>query len=485
MIRCQSQRESLVRAQAIDGAKAGREDLGGGPEHDVAAVERRDAGRCSDQLLDRHQAHILDPDAGVTGDAGIGRLDRTQMGRRLLAVDAVDEDHPGIADRPGRVRDRIEDTARIELADDMASPWVDEVVRRPLLHRGHERVGDGDGEVEVAHPRRVELQRDELENVGVIDAEHPHVRAAAGAALLDRLGRDVEDLHQRDRSARGAARRGDEIAGGTQPREREAGPAAGLLDLGGPADGLEHTGRRIVDGNDEACRELAEWSAGVHEGRRVRNELEFGHHPLEGGARRGDLVRRVAELPFDRAHVMGDATEQLLWRLDHSAALAREVAGAEDRESVIGQRRRHVSTVRSRAWARNRPRKRLAWILVGVLSGLLALAGRALASPSVEDDQAAEAAEPEIDEELARSSLDVGSELYDDSIAVMSGLVDATTYHDADARHQRPSPFGRLDLVFAWRRTDRVTEHAPGTFVAMPGEPTRRDEVWLVAIWRN
>lgn len=113
----------------------------------------------------------------------------------------------------------------------------------------------------------------------------------------------------------------------------------------------------------------------------------------------------------------------------------------------------------------------------------MALAGRALAAP-VDNTPSDAELDGELDEELARSALDVGSELHDDSLSVMSGLVDVTTYRDAEARHQRPSPFGRLDLVFAWRRVDRVSE-APDTFVAMPGEPTRRDEVWLVAIWRN
>ena len=43
----------------------------------------------------------------------------------------------------------------------------------------------------------IELDRDELEDVGVVDAEHAHVGAAPRAALLDRLGRDVEHLHER------------------------------------------------------------------------------------------------------------------------------------------------------------------------------------------------------------------------------------------------------------------------------------------------
>jgi len=122
-----------------------------------------------------------------------------------------------------------------------------------------------------------------------------------------------------------------------------------------------------------------------------------------------------------------------------------------------------VRTVRNAARARNRPRKRLAWILVAVLSGLLALAGRALADPPT-------------DEEIARSADDAGEELLEDDFAALSGLVDVTTLRDLQARHARPSRWGRLDLSLAWRRIDRDEPLST---------PERRDEVWLFATWRH
>nr|MBA3503706.1 hypothetical protein [Deltaproteobacteria bacterium] len=45
-----------------------------------------------------------------------------------------------------------------------------------------------------------------------------------------------------------------------------------------------------------------------------------------------------------------------------------------------------------------------------------------------------------------------------------------------EARHQRPSRWGRVDLAVAWRRIDTYDE---------PSEPSRRHEILLVATWRN
>jgi hypothetical protein len=73
--------------------------------------------------------------------------------------------------------------------------------------------------------------------------------------------------------------------------------------------------------------------------------------------------------------------EQLIGGLDHDAAVARQVAGAQDRESVVGERRRHVRTVRSAAWSRNRPRRRVAWLLLVILLVLIALVARVDAAP--------------------------------------------------------------------------------------------------------
>jgi hypothetical protein len=79
--------------------------------------------------------------------------------------------------------------------------------------------------------------------------------------------------------------------------------------------------------------------------------------------------------------MIGDPPEQLGRGLDHGAVIARQVASPEHREGVVGERRRHVRTVRSAAWSRNRPRGRLAWLLVVILVVVIALAVRLDAAP--------------------------------------------------------------------------------------------------------
>jgi hypothetical protein len=80
--------------------------------------------------------------------------------------------------------------------------------------------------------------------------------------------------------------------------------------------------------------------------------------------------------------VAGDPAEQLLRRLHDQAALACEVTRAQDRERIVGERRRHLRTIRSAARSRNRGRPGLAWLIVLALSLLILAATRAAAAPN-------------------------------------------------------------------------------------------------------
>ena len=159
-----------------------------------------------------------------------------------------------------------------------------------------------------------------------------------------------------------------------------------------------------------------------------------------------------------------------------------------------------MRTVRSTAKARNRPRERLAWIVIAVLSGLLALAGRAFASPPPDDGAATDAEFLSLDDALAelaeetdfaRGPLDVGALLLaDDALVTTSGLVDAGTLAETHARARAASatPWGRLDVALAWRRSDRIAPSIDGlaAIESSPGtREIRREELWLVATWRH
>ena len=124
------------------------------------------------------------------------------------------------------------------------------------------------------------------------------------------------------------------------------------------------------------------------------------------------------------------------------------------------------------------------------LIGLCALAGRASANDELDDGEA----EPivEVDEvgteTEARSSADVEAVLAEESIAAASGLLDTTSIQNVQARHQRPSRFGRLDLSVAWRVRDRIDDAGADAVIdrnTVVGASRRRGELWLLLTWRN
>jgi hypothetical protein len=320
----------------------------------------------------------------------------------------------------------------------------------------------------------------------MIDAQHAHVGAAPRPALLDRLGGNVEHLHQRHGTRGVATGRRDEVARRPQPGEREAGASARLLDLRGPAHRLEDPRGRIVDGNHETGGELTKWPARVHERWRVGEELERGHHPLEGGARGSDLVGRVTDPRLRRAHVVRDPAEELLWRLNDDPVLAREIACAEDRESVFGQRRRHVRTVRSVAQGRNQPRPRLAWLIVFVVLALLAFTARLAAADSAID--ASPIGEEDItDDETATVDTTAATGDPTEAESFDPTWADAGSADQREATQRPPgSRIGRIDLTITWRRTTTWHTSPAGELRAADDEPRAiaRHQWFVVATWR-
>ena len=123
----------------------------------------------------------------------------------------------------------------------------------------------------------------------MIHAQNPHIRAAAGAALLDSLRRHVKHPHKADRAARHAAGGVDRAAAGAQTGEGKAGAAAGLMDQRCLLDRLKNRLHTVLDRQNKAGGQLAERPAGVHQRGGIGQEFEIGHH--------------VIELVFQRFHV--------------------------------------------------------------------------------------------------------------------------------------------------------------------------------------
>src|SRR6185312_4459940 len=78
--------------------------------------------------------------------AGVGALDGAKAGRRVIAVDAIDEDHARLAVAPGGFDDATEDRARIELPDSQTGSGINQIVRRSRLDSLHEFVSYSHGD---------------------------------------------------------------------------------------------------------------------------------------------------------------------------------------------------------------------------------------------------------------------------------------------------------------------------------------------------
>jgi hypothetical protein len=175
---------------------------------------------------------------GVQGlfATGVRRPDRAESPGRVAPVDPVDEDESRVAHRPGRPDEETEDFAGLLRPVLPALVRVAYGIGAVLLEGTHELVGHGDGDVEIGQAPAVPL----------------HVGPTARPALLDGLGRGVDDPEERDRSRGDALGLSDEAPPGTERAEIEAGPAAFLVDEGRVLDGVEDGVHRILDGEDEA-----------------------------------------------------------------------------------------------------------------------------------------------------------------------------------------------------------------------------------------
>ncbi len=285
-------------------------------------------------------ALALDQDAQVNGAqvagvirvkrlfaARVRRFDEADVLDRVPLVDAVDEDDAGLATLVSVLEDHFPDLADgDELAGSLALGvaalellplfvvgvlnFVDRVrIRLELIE---ETVGDRNRDVVVRETSAVVLERDEGQDVRVVDAEHAHVGSAAERTLLDRVGRFREDLNEGHRAFGRAAGRLHQVALRTEARERESCATTGFLDHRGRFDRVEDAFDRVLNGEHEARGEHAHFATRVHEGRAVRHELTT-RHQLEELARNRDGLRGASarELQLGLRDVGRDAPEEL------------------------------------------------------------------------------------------------------------------------------------------------------------------------------
>src|SRR5262245_34693648 len=73
------------------------------------------------------------------------------------------------------------------------------------IHRIHEQVSNGNGNIKVREACLVILRVNKTQNVRMRNTQDAHVRTAPDAALLNDLGRLVDDVHETDRTTRDAS----------------------------------------------------------------------------------------------------------------------------------------------------------------------------------------------------------------------------------------------------------------------------------------
>jgi hypothetical protein len=241
--------------------------------------------------------------------AGVGGLDLPLAGHHVVPVQPVQEDDARLAGLPGRGDNGIKDRPGAVLAHHPAGGGVHQVVGLVLAHRLHKRLGDAHGEVEVGDLAGIVLAGDELQNIGVVHPQNPHVGAPAGAALLHRLGGGVEHLHKGDGAGGHAAGGVDGGALGPQAGEGEAGAAAALVDQRSVLDGVEDVLHGVGHRQHEAGGELAQGAARVHEGGGVGQEVQADHQLIKLLGR-GHHVRLGIKAAVTLGHSVGHPAEQ-------------------------------------------------------------------------------------------------------------------------------------------------------------------------------
>ena len=126
-----------------------------------------------------------------------------------------------------------------------------------VLDRPHESVGHADRDVKVGEVAPV-LGVDEFLDVGMIAAQHAHLRAAARPGRFHRLARAVEHAHIRHGAARARARAPHLCALGADRGEVVADPAAAAHGLGGFLQGGVDAGLAVHDLRDRVAHRLHE-----------------------------------------------------------------------------------------------------------------------------------------------------------------------------------------------------------------------------------
>ena len=173
----------------------------------------------------------------------------------------------------------------------------------------------------------------------MVHPQHGHVGAPPGPALADDPRGDVKDAHKTHRARGLSAAAAHRRPPGTQAREREPRPTAGLLDERGVAQRLKDAvgvaPHVIGDGEDETGGQLPQGGARARKGGRIGHKAKSGDQVVEGSSRPCHIT-----LPrlLDGGDVGSDSVKHLLDRLGRLAVRSlAQVAALEHGHRILGQ----------------------------------------------------------------------------------------------------------------------------------------------------
>jgi len=268
---------------------------------------------------------------------GIGRLDASERRQGMRAVDRIQKDEAGITGGPGGLDDLVEDLACVQSVEDPATRRVAQCISLVALQGFHKGVADADRQIEITERTLRPFGVDEGEDIGVIDGQDAHIGSTPLATELDVLGRAVKDLHKGNRPRGGTAGRGNQVPCGAQPTEIEAGAATRALHQGHITEGSKDGLHAIFHGQHEARRELPQGCPGVHQGRRIGQEVEAGQEPVEPLLPQGGLLP-VAQQEFGVCDGACYAGEELLGCfIDPALGIPPQIAGLQHPVRVLTQ----------------------------------------------------------------------------------------------------------------------------------------------------
>ncbi len=292
--------------------------------------------------------------------ARVGGIDALAVAEVVVGVDAVDEEHARLGMVVGRTHDLVPQLARARLAVDpqpvVAAVGAGRLLRGArlgavhqldlavFLHRAHERIGHTDRDVEVAQLALV-LGVDEVLHVGVVAAQHAHLRAAPAARALHRFAAAVEHAHVAHRTRRARLRGADPGTLGPDAREVVAHAAAAAHGLGGFGERGVDAGVALFRRGDRIAHRLHEAvdqggaergaggridAAGGDEAAALR--IEEARFPQRAQRRRLDRGERTRDA---RTHVV-DAALVAFGVLLQQHLVADGLFGQRDRSALRG-----------------------------------------------------------------------------------------------------------------------------------------------------